>query len=187
MIRRRRGGSRRSTSSTTPANGTSSGNRFPQTSHRPRMTRRSPRSWSSGSGSSGRGNWGLRCSGWRCGASCGWTSSSRRGWMLIPAYVPWSRVAQLILAVNRLCAPGSELALEERWIRRCTRRPLASARGRDQRHRLLSYAPSSAAAENRARAPSHGALRRAVRGGVRRLRGTTSPAVTSKGPRRRIR
>jgi len=32
----------------------------------------------------------------------------------IPAEVPWSRVAA-ILAVNRLCAPGSELALEERW------------------------------------------------------------------------
>ena len=32
----------------------------------------------------------------------------------IPADVPWSRVAA-ILAVNRLCAPGSELALEERW------------------------------------------------------------------------
>jgi transposase len=28
--------------------------------------------------------------------------------------VPWSRVAAL-LAINRLCAPGSELALEERW------------------------------------------------------------------------
>ena len=32
----------------------------------------------------------------------------------IPADVPWSRVAA-ILAINRLCAPGSELALEERW------------------------------------------------------------------------
>ena len=30
------------------------------------------------------------------------------------ADVPWSRVAAL-LAVNRLCAPGSELALEQRW------------------------------------------------------------------------
>jgi len=30
------------------------------------------------------------------------------------AEVPWSRVAAL-LAINRLCAPGSELALEERW------------------------------------------------------------------------
>lgn len=33
---------------------------------------------------------------------------------VIPADVPWSRVAA-ILAINRLCAPGSELALEERW------------------------------------------------------------------------
>ncbi len=31
-----------------------------------------------------------------------------------PADVPWSRVAAL-LGVNRLCAPGSELAIEERW------------------------------------------------------------------------
>jgi len=30
------------------------------------------------------------------------------------AEVPWSHVAAL-LAINRLCAPGSELALEERW------------------------------------------------------------------------
>jgi hypothetical protein len=30
------------------------------------------------------------------------------------AEVPWSRVAGL-LAINRLCAPGSELAIEERW------------------------------------------------------------------------
>jgi len=32
-----------------------------------------------------------------------------------PAEVPWSRVAAL-LALNRLCAPGSELAIEERWF-----------------------------------------------------------------------
>lgn len=31
-----------------------------------------------------------------------------------PADVPWSRVAAL-LAVNRLCAPASELGIEERW------------------------------------------------------------------------
>jgi transposase len=31
-----------------------------------------------------------------------------------PADVPWSQVAA-VLAVNRLCAPGSELAIEERW------------------------------------------------------------------------
>jgi transposase len=31
-----------------------------------------------------------------------------------PAEAPWSRVAAL-LAINRLCAPGSELAVEERW------------------------------------------------------------------------
>jgi len=32
----------------------------------------------------------------------------------VPADVPWSRVAA-ILAINRLCAPGSELAIEARW------------------------------------------------------------------------
>jgi len=31
-----------------------------------------------------------------------------------PADVPWSRVTTL-LAINRLCAPGSELAIEQRW------------------------------------------------------------------------
>lgn len=31
-----------------------------------------------------------------------------------PADVPWSRVTAL-LAINRLCAPGSELAVEQRW------------------------------------------------------------------------
>ena len=31
-----------------------------------------------------------------------------------PADVPWSRVAA-VLAINRLCAPGSELAIEQRW------------------------------------------------------------------------
>ena len=31
-----------------------------------------------------------------------------------PADVPWSRVAAW-LAINRLCAPGSELAVEQRW------------------------------------------------------------------------
>jgi hypothetical protein len=31
-----------------------------------------------------------------------------------PADVPWSTVAAM-LAINRLCAPGSELAVEERW------------------------------------------------------------------------
>ncbi len=31
-----------------------------------------------------------------------------------PADVPWSRVAAL-LAIHRLCAPGSELAVEQRW------------------------------------------------------------------------
>ncbi len=32
----------------------------------------------------------------------------------VPADVPWSRIAAL-LTINRLCAPGSELAIEQRW------------------------------------------------------------------------
>jgi transposase len=32
----------------------------------------------------------------------------------VPADVPWSRIAA-VLAINRLCAPGSELAIEARW------------------------------------------------------------------------
>jgi len=31
-----------------------------------------------------------------------------------PADVPWSRIAA-VLAINRLCAPGSELSIEQRW------------------------------------------------------------------------
>ena len=52
-------------------------------------------------------------SGWSCGSA-----GSRRFFEerldAEPVDVPWSRVAAL-LAINRLCAPGSELAIEERW------------------------------------------------------------------------
>ena len=52
----------------------------------------------------------------------GWTLWQRLGldpfWAAAlddsPADVPWSRIAAL-LAINRLCAPGSELAIEARW------------------------------------------------------------------------
>jgi hypothetical protein len=52
----------------------------------------------------------------------GWTLWQRLGldafWAAaldsVPADVPWSRIAAL-LAINRLCAPGSELAIEARW------------------------------------------------------------------------
>jgi hypothetical protein len=37
-----------------------------------------------------------------------------------PADAPWSRVAAL-LAINRLCAPGSELAIEQRWYHALSR------------------------------------------------------------------
>jgi len=52
----------------------------------------------------------------------GWTLWQRLGldafWAAtvdsVPADVPWSRITAL-LAINRLCAPGSELAIEARW------------------------------------------------------------------------
>src|SRR5207247_1474265 len=44
--------------------------------------------------------------------------SAQAGWLKTieeaPADVPWSRIAAL-LTINRLCAPGSELAVEQRW------------------------------------------------------------------------
>ena len=50
------------------------------------------------------------------------------------ADVPWSRVAAL-LAINRLCAPGSELAIEQRWYPSTALDDLLGIRGRqDQRH-----------------------------------------------------
>jgi len=48
-------------------------------------------------------------------ASSHWMASLSRRWTTEAAEVPWSRVAA-VLAINRLCAPGSELAVEQRWL-----------------------------------------------------------------------
>ena len=72
----------------------------------------------------------------------------------IPAEVPWSRVAA-VLAINRLCAPGSELAIETRWYPTTALDDLLHLpAGAVNDSRL--YRP--AAAEDRARAASYGAL-----------------------------
>ena len=76
--------------------------------------RRWPRCWSSGCGWSGRGNWGPHCSGWALWHQLRLDAFFAARLDDAPADVPWSRVVA-VLAINRLCAPGSELAIEERW------------------------------------------------------------------------
>ena len=67
-----------------------------------------------------------------------------------PAEVPWSRVAA-VLAINRLCAPGSELAIEERWYPSTALEDLLDLaagprRRQDQRHASVSLLGPDAAA-----------------------------------------
>ena len=83
------------------------------------------------------------------------------------ADVPWSRVAA-VLAINRVCAPGSALAIEARWYPTTAwdalrRLPDGAMNG----HPAVWRARSRAAAPDRARAPADRARRRVVRGGVR--------------------
>jgi hypothetical protein len=79
------------------------------------------------------------------------------------ADVPWSRVAAL-LAIHRLCDPGSELALEQRWYPSTALDDLLEHRGRqDQRHALVSLSGSHSAAQDQAGTASQRALRRFVR------------------------
>ena len=54
------------------------------------------------------------CLGWALWQRLGLKAFWEHAVDAIPADVPWSRVAAL-LAINRLCAPGSELAIEARW------------------------------------------------------------------------
>jgi hypothetical protein len=94
------------------------------------------------------------------------------------ADVPWSRVAAL-LAINRLCAPGSELALEQRWYG-CqavtASRPSHNGAGRsaedrrrqDQRYALVSLSRPHSAAPGEAGAALEGTLWDVVRSRVRR-------------------
>src|SRR5438105_3673772 len=61
------------------------------------------------------------------------------------ADVPWSRVAA-VLAINRLCAPGSELAIESAGIPDGFGRSAGHRRGQDQRHAAVPLpGPDSAA------------------------------------------
>lgn len=52
--------------------------------------------------------------GWQLWQRLGLDTFCERALDGVPAEVPWSRIAA-ILAINRLCAPGSELAIETRW------------------------------------------------------------------------
>jgi transposase len=52
--------------------------------------------------------------GWHLWQRLGLHAFCARALDAVPAEVPWSRIAA-ILAINRLCAPGSELAIEARW------------------------------------------------------------------------
>jgi transposase len=52
--------------------------------------------------------------GWHLWQRLGLHAFCERALDAVPAEVPWSRIAA-ILAINRLCAPGSELAIEARW------------------------------------------------------------------------
>lgn len=56
----------------------------------------------------------LFISGWSYGNGWGWMSSLRKHLHGDGAAVPWSRVAA-VLTINRLCGPGSELAVEQHW------------------------------------------------------------------------
>jgi hypothetical protein len=74
------------------------------------------------------------------------------------AEVPWSRVAA-VLAINRLCAPGSELAIEERWYPSTALDDLLEiARRQDQRHATVSLSGSDSAAQEQAGTASQAAL-----------------------------
>src|SRR5438477_7032489 len=78
-----------------------------------------------------------------------------------PADVAWSRIAAL-LAINRLCEPGSELSVEERWYPATALDDLQS-----QRHATLSMPGSPHSAQDETRTPSETALRRVVRCDIR--------------------
>lgn len=52
--------------------------------------------------------------GWHLWQRLGLPAFWAQGIDAVPAEVPWSRIAA-ILAINRVCAPGSELAIEARW------------------------------------------------------------------------
>jgi hypothetical protein len=102
------------------------------------------------------------------------------------ADVPWSRVAA-VLAINRLCAPGTELAIEERWypttaLDDLLHIPEGTINDSRLYRTLDQLLPQKTALERHLTARS-GELFAAESTSCC----TTSPAVTSKAPRRRIR
>ena len=95
---------------------------------------------------------------WRCvgrghWATVGWDADCGRSWVLIQFWsqalgdrrgaVEWSKVMEL-LAVNRLCAPGSELSIHERWFSRTAMDFLLgcdeAVAGKDRLYRALDKA-----------------------------------------------
>jgi len=83
------------------------------------------------------------------------------------ADVPWSRVAA-VLAINRLCDPGSELAIEQRWYPATALDDMLGIEEGKIIDTLVSSSGSYPAAQDQARAAPQGALWCAVRGRVRR-------------------
>ena len=79
------------------------------------------------------------------------------------AEVPWSRVAAVV-AINRLCAPGSELAIEERWYPATALDDLLGIEeGRINDTRLYRCLDRIVPHKTKLGATSQAALRRAVR------------------------
>lgn len=79
------------------------------------------------------------------------------------ADVPWLRVAA-VLAINRLCAPGSELAIEESLVSLDgARRFVGHRRSQDQRYKAVPLLGPHSAAQDETGATSQTTLRRALR------------------------
>jgi hypothetical protein len=84
------------------------------------------------------------------------------------ADVPWSRIAA-VLAINRLCDPGSELAVEQHWYPfDSARRSSAYRERQDQRHSTVSLPGPPIAAKNETGTAFETALWGTVSGAVRR-------------------
>jgi hypothetical protein len=83
-----------------------------------------------------------------------------------PADMPWSRVAALS-AINPRCAPGSELAIEQRWYPSTALDDLLGIEeGKIHDTRLYRWSGSHPAASDEAGATPQESLRRTIRGRV---------------------
>src|SRR5437879_2304934 len=83
-----------------------------------------------------------------------------------PADVPWSRIAAL-LTINRLCAPGSELAVEQRWYPSTALDDLLGIEEGKINDTPVPLSRPNSAAQDEIRGASEGALRFAIWSGVR--------------------